>query len=452
MKRFLTGLVLAGLVISSSLSAADFSWSGWGRAVFNPLTFAGEDSSVSAATHSSADLPRITFALAGTSDSEIIGFNADFYWDGGIPAVGESANVWAKPFDFIRLKIGKYNENDYRGTIGNSEFASWILPNSGKDEDAIFTRFQATGGAFLAVSPLVWLDSEWNGLSIAASIGSSYGGGRGNRNVLGMDALDVYKAIHVGLGYTIPQIGFFRAQFIGNNRAELLYLYGSRAPTDRKLMEGLTKNRDADVVEAAFSFTMIEDLNVELGIKIPFKFETNASIELYPALYPIIPTETANLRDSVVQLPYAFALAADYALNDFRILARVDLSLGGVSEQVRVVKFNYGMTLGAWINPSYRFMGNIIAGIDMGMEMHAEDTRETLLNGVQTIENSNYFDFGFGPWIEKDLGQGSIKIGVTVMFPGTDRYSYDRTRTPSFLPTFTTDPVISFPISLTYSF
>ncbi|MDR0720571.1 MAG: hypothetical protein LBF78_13110 [Treponema sp.] len=450
MKRLIAFIMIFGFV-AAIIPAADFSWTAWGRGVFSPVSFSGEDSSVSAATHSSADQPRITFALAGTADSELVGFNADFYWDGGIPAVGESANVWAQPFDFLRLKIGKFNENDYRGIIGNTEFAGWILPNSGKDEDAVFTRFQATGGAFLAITPLFWLNSDWNGLSIEASIGSSYGGGQSGRNVLGMDALDVYKAIQIGLGYTIPTIGFFRAQFIGNNRAELLYLYGSRTPTDRKLMEGLTKNRDADVVELAFSFTMIEDLTVELGAKLPFKFETDAAIELYPALYPIIPTITANLRDSALQLPCSFALGAVYALNDFNILARVDLSMGGQTEQINVVTFDYGMTLNFWLNPSYRIYGACTVGLDIGMEMHTKDTKTTLLNGKEPIENSEYFDFGFGPWVEKDLGGGSIKLGLMVMFPGTDRYSYDRTRTPSFIQTFSTDPVISIPISITYS-
>jgi hypothetical protein len=225
-------------------------------------------------------------------------------------------------------------------------------------------------------------------------------------------------------------------------------------------MQGLTKNRMADVVQIAFQFNRIEDINVEVGAKIPFKFTTNVAFEAYPAINPLSPINNTKFDEMTVQLPYEAAMAATYSWNNFYILIRADFSFGGKTEgQLQTIKFiNHGLTLNAWINPSYKILDMFRAGIDMGMELHTLDTIENPEGHTSGIGDSNHLDFGIGPWAELILGGGTLRGGVMVMLPGSPRWSYktgalDQAagETSRFKETFTGDPVISIPISFTYS-
>ena len=91
MKRNL--LIIFLFVFFVSGVYAEFHWSAWGRGVFAPIAFSGEDSSVSAATYNTETIPRVGFSLKGISNTGNIGFNADFFWGGGIPGVGDNGNV-----------------------------------------------------------------------------------------------------------------------------------------------------------------------------------------------------------------------------------------------------------------------------------------------------------------------------------------------------------------------
>jgi hypothetical protein len=449
-------VVLVFLMFTSLSAWAEFGWSAWGRGVFTPMAVSDGNGSASAATSTSQKLPRVGFNLEGISGSGNIGFNADFYWDGGVPGVGENASVWVKPFPIVKLTVGKFNEDNLRGLISNTEFTSWILPNSGnggnggKDEDDIFTRFQAAAGAHLSVSPI-------ENLLIEAAMGSNAGNvltsaERANRNILDMDLLDVYKAVQIGIGYKIPSIGFVRAQFIGNNRAQLRY-NERNILVGKTLMEGLTKNRDADVVEAAFGFNMIEDLNIEAGAKIPFEFTTDTAVEVYPPLYPNAPYANADRYTAVIQLPLSFAVGATYTWENFSILGRVDLSLGGKAVRKDLDTFTSGIILSAWLLPSYAILDNLKAGLDVGMEYHGADYKKDLINGEQKLTDSEYFDVGFGLWVEKNVGGGEVKLGLMIMLPGSARYVYNSgNQDRPFTMIFSGKPVISLPISFTYSF
>jgi hypothetical protein len=448
---------------------AEFEWSAWGRGVFTPIAFSGEDSSVSAATATWQNDPRIGFTLTAAHESGNIGFEADFQWDGSVSnIIGDDAKVWVQPVDFLKLTVGKFNEDHLRGIIANTIFTSWLLPNGGKDEDGAFDRFQATAGAHIAFVPTKTLfNGILDGLYIEAAIGSNTGnaetlntgGSRANRNLIGNSALDVYKAIQAGIGYRIPDIGFARAQFIGNNRQENKPNAGG-ALVETTLMQGLTKNRMADVIQIAFLFNRIKELNVEAGVKIPLEFTTDVVFEAYPPFNGLSPINNTRFDNMTVQLPFEAAVAATYSWNNFYILTRMDFAFGGKYEaQLQTIHFiNQGLTMNAWVNPSYKIFNNFRAGIDMGMELHTLDTIENPEGYVFGIEGSNYLDFGIGPWAELILGGGTLRGGVMIMLPGSPRWSYktgalDQTagETERFKPAFTGDPVISIPISFTYS-
>jgi hypothetical protein len=429
--------------------SAEFIWSVGGRAIFTPLSYSDGNTAVSAATYSSEFLPRIELGLKASPKNGRLGIaaNLDLNRAGGITAAGGNAKVWIQPFPFIRLTLGKFDEVNLRSKIGNTEFSSWLLPNGGRGEDNIFTLFQANLGAHLSVTPI-------EGLYVEAALGSSAGDERANRNLIDNDALDVYKAIQAGLGYRIADIGFARLQFIGNSRTQLRY-NETRNLVAKRLVEGLTKGRDADVIEAAFLFDMVEGLTIDTGIKIPLKYTTDTKSEIYPALYPDPPYESIEKQETTVQFPYIIAMGAIYKWNDLSVRTRIDLSVGGQAVRKNIDTITYGFTMGAWVTANYYITDSIRAGLDMGMDFHAPDRIKSLLQRSDLeIAGSNRLDFGLGPWGEMLIAGGSLKIGLMVMIPSSERYTYDPSKAQNynFTKTFTGKPVISVPISLTYEF
>jgi hypothetical protein len=435
--------------------------------VVSPVAFSGGDSSVSAATTTSGNYPQVGFSVAGTAPGKKIGFLVDAYWDGGTPGVGDNAKVWVQPFGFIKLTAGWFIEDDLRGTVGNTEFASWLLPAGGKDEDAIFIRFQAKLGAHFKVEPLYWLDSPWNGLMIegafgssVASAGSNNGDIRANRNLIGLDAADVYRGMQIGLGYKIPQTGFVRFQFIGNNRTQLRPDYTNNGyPGGQNLFDGLSKNSDADVIEGAFRFSRIAGLNVDVGVKIPIKYDTDTQFIEYPALPPNGEKETADLDERTVQRPTSIALGVSWTpsfLEPLNVVVLFDVSFGGQIEETGHHLLKFGANTGAWLMPSYKITGNLKAGVDFGMYVHKKDEWQQPIGRprLDILTDSDYTDIGTGVWVELALGGGRIRTGPMIMLPGAERYIWVNGNSLGYeyRPVFTTEPVISLPVSFTYNF
>jgi hypothetical protein len=454
-----------------------FKMSAWGRVVVAPLSISEGGSSVSASTFTGTTLPSIGVKIAGTAESGKIGFNLEpgFTVDFSnnlayvrVADVGGNAKVWAKPFDFLKLTSGWFSEDDFRGAIGTTEFASWLLPNSGKDEDAIFTRFRATLGAHFKLEPLFFLESEWNGLVVEGAFGSSkspLGSGTGdmraNRNLIDLSAADVFRRMQVGLGYTLPEIGFLRVQFIGNNRTQLRIDYTNAAGTDagQTMAYGLSTSGDADVLEAAFKLTAIGGLVVDVGAKIPLRYTTETGFTVYPALYPNDAQVTFDGMERIVQKPYCVSAAANWTpsfLESLNVIARVDASLGGSVEAPSQYKIFFGADVGAWLLPSYKLSDELKVGVDLGMELRQRDQWQQPIGKeiISYTEGSGFFDLGAGSWIELALGGGRIRAGAIAMLPGSERWAYISGNATKYRwrRTFTGDPIVSFPISVTYSF
>jgi hypothetical protein len=489
--KFIFALVF--FTLACLAANADITFNAWGRGVVTPLAFTtdedGMHSSVSAVTYTSSDTPVIGFTATGIAPSQRIGFKIDLAYGGGSPGIGDNAKVWVKPFDVFTLTAGLFKEEELRGKIGASEFAAWILPNSSKNEDNIFQRFDAFAGAHFKLDPLAWWNSEWNGLTIQGAFGSNAPGSPGNniRAILNlfnnedndtlqtsydgedrkMSALDVYKAMQIALGYRIPDIGLARFQFIGNNRKVFRWGEGTadRPNTDtyeRELVYGMNVKRDADTIEAAFLYDGMEGLKLDLGVKIPLEYTTTTNIEVYPRVmgsdgevkYEIMnPTK----KEFSVQRPYVIALGANWTPSFFgllNIIARFDVSFGEKIECSGDTEVRTGYSFSGWLMPSYTVLDGVRIGLDTGFEIRGKDFLKQ--SGITTdqaqIEPSEYFDFGIGPWVELVFGGGKIRTGIVMMLPGSARYNYSGSSTSfKYSPKFREAPVFSIPISFTYS-
>ncbi|MDR2702696.1 MAG: hypothetical protein LBB72_09720 [Spirochaetaceae bacterium] len=513
MKVTITALII--LCLACGIANAQVSFYSWGRAVITPFAFMGDRSAVSAATSTWGDVPRIGFSANGTAPSGNIGFNIDF--DFGINIannapgiIGDNAKAWVKPlglvlpeeYNMLKLTAGFFKEEELRGRIGASEFASWLVYRQSRywfewgspDEDYIFRRFDATAGAYFKLEPLKWMDSGWNGLSIHGAFGSTALASAANNlratlnllnnednNTMGdvydensgeydgdrkVKASDVFRAMHVAIAYRIPDLGLVRAQFIGNNRNVFRWAEqgGGRANLERKLMTGISTNKDADVIEAAFLLDGLEGLKVDVGVKIPLAYTTKADFLVYPRLVGsdglVIGEKTnPNKREYTVQLPYVAALGVSWtppSFSELTVNARVDGTFGGsiISDEEKI-KIRHGPIIDAWLMPSYLITDNIRLGVDMGVDIHLRDTY--LVNDWPVDEAltdvSEFIDFGIGPWFQLNVGGGQVKVGVVMMKPGSPRYKMNSGQTYyAISPILTGGMIISVPISFTYSF
>jgi hypothetical protein len=432
--------------------------------------------------------------------------------NGNYNIVGDNAKVWLHPLglvlpnqkNMIKLVAGRFNEDELRGKIGATEFGSWVLPNGSRDEDSIFTRFKATAGAYVRLEPLTWLDSAWNGLTLHMTFGSNALGANGNRlraplnlynneaNQTNGDSLsyndgwgdydgdrqtsakDVFRAGQYALGYRIPEIGLFRLQFIGSNlevyRMDSVGVLSTHTRYDiaKRLVAGIDRGDSGDTLEFAFMYDGFKGLRVDAGFKLPFEYTTNLPIQVIPNIYVPRLGFTVNGHqngrkgdDYVVQSAKVISLGANWIpefLPELNIMTRFDCSFGGKIEIKNItvasdkISIEKGTILSAWLVPSYRITKNISVGMDMGMDIHTGDT--VYLNGQEReewTEVSTYNDFGVSPWTDIQLGGGRVRIGVVIMMPGSFRDKPDGNAgyvTPQFLG----DPVISLPISVTYSF
>jgi hypothetical protein len=503
MKIFIRILFCTGIAFAVTPALyAQINFSAWGRGVVTPIAFSGNHSAASAVTYTSSDDPSIGFTVNGKAPSEKIGFRIDLaagynYASGSITAgINDNAKVWVRPFRPVTLTAGFFKEEDLRGRFGASEFNAWILPNGGKGEDNIFQRFDAFAGAHLKIEPFVTFENLplLRGLSLQGAFGSNAPGTPGSnmRAILNLfinednnalstkydetyseydgervqSALDVYKAIHLALGWEIPQVGLARFQFIGNNRAVYRWgeIGGSAAivNVEKKPVLGLNTNRDSDVLQGAFLFDRYKGIRADLGITIPLKYTTSSeNLEVYPRVvgtdghvYEPIMNSARNEFD--VQDPMVIAAAGSWTpffLPDITVVIRGDFSFGGKKESVdKTVETGAGVNV--WLMPSYTF-GNWKAGVDIGMEIHGKDklTQQGINPNRAITDVSEYTDFGFAAWGELGFTGGRLRMGCSVMFPGSERYSYNAASpTYKYSPRYSGDPVLSIPISFTYSF
>lgn len=476
MKKLITAFILSAVLIVNSFAEYNFSFSGEG--VITPIAFSDGDSSVSAATATfdNEAKPRISFTLHGYSEQKTIGINAVFYWDGGNPAIGENSNIWIKPLgflendayiDILKITVGKFEENNFRGRIGAADFTSWILPDGSKDEDGIFSRFKSDLGAHIAIRPLTSLGLNIGELIIEGAIGSNYSGERAFKNIIGWTAADVYKAAQVGIGYQIPDIGLFRVQFIGNNREVYMTDYPYKGiDLQTRLSQGLLTNSDADVIETAFTYEGLKGLKLELGVKIPMRYTTDLpNYVYYHAVFSTNPPYqtgiTAGAEEVEVQKPISVSVGGTYTQDALNTLLRADLSFGGKYVHDGVREITEGFAIGISGSVSYEVIHNVKAGLDFGYYMHGFDIIkvgnkiEKIGERTKDVETSERNDFGLAPWVSLNVGGGAVKVGVAVMLPSSKRYSYTipvAQGDDGFRPVYSSNPVISIPIFFSYNF
>ncbi|MDR1898711.1 MAG: hypothetical protein LBQ55_01725 [Treponema sp.] len=270
----------------------------------------------------------------------------------------DNVKLWVKPVSVLKLTYGKMKEDDLRGKVGDfSYFAPYGYVGLG-DQDQIFERFEPNNGFHLALTPVegLYIGSSVNldGVSNSSISGASVPGGD-----------DVWQDnIQTGLGYTIANIGLVRAQYIGR---------GLYTPSSSAL--GVKYNGR---IEAAFAFTGMEGLTVDLGTK-------------------IFLWKDAGDTDPLFEL----ALGAAFASGDFDIAALIDAQFAKDETDANSFKL--------YLKPGYN-LGAFKVGADVGFSNVGSHNLAGKPKGAMDI----------GPWIEKSVAGGALQIGVMLAIPFGD--------------------------------
>jgi len=329
--------------------------------------------------------------------------------------------AWWSPLEWLRLDIGRFDDDRLRGRIGHDDMHSFTVLMY--DHDAIFNRIRARGGLMLGLSPVEGLlfTALLNGLNPLSLEGHNYdhpvGTGPGYRpqhhrpNFPTLSFVpwesrfgngDMWRNMHVAVGYTIPGIGLVRVQYIG-------VIPGS--PTvdpDADELDILSGAIIAPRFEVAFAFTGVEGLVLDLGGKVPLPIG-----ESFPGV-----TETW-------QAPFRVSLGAQYRIGNLEISGRVDTGFGGErivsganDEVLGSHSFAPKVNIHLW--PSFDF-GAFRLILNAGFEMIGETTRTATVaenNSVTTVIGDGGIRYGVGLSMQRGfLGGFRVRGGVAYRFP-----------------------------------
>jgi hypothetical protein len=428
MKKLVTFSLLLMLLASAVFAqvADGISIGAWGRGAFAPFIGVGERKVAAGTTDVTVDAenfvgsgvtwgnnPSYRFDVVGSSD--YVGFGIGIASDGGIAGNDTGAHVWAKPFsnDWLKITLGNFNDDKLRGKIGsvNGGFEYFVLGLAG-EEDAIFTRFNGAAGHGYSNTGFLLSSAPVEGLYIGAALHApdlwEYAT-TGAATPTGTQRLlkESFKRIQIGLGYEIGNVGLVRAQFIGgetNGDDALVAVIGGTPPPSSAT--DLLVFNDPARIEAAFAFTGAEGLTLDVGLKFWLPVKAEYSI-------PSIVDMTVTSNDGL-----GLSLGASFNSGAFGITGRVDTGFAsGLKIEAGGQEGSYTgpFTLNFHVVPSFD-LGFATVGLDLGLAMSGA-TKQKWPGGSEDENKDSTFDMGFGGFIAKGLGNGSIKAGLAYTLP-----------------------------------
>jgi len=265
----LVSVLFALLLVGSFAFAADpaVSVGSWSRFIFVPASSIDGADNTAFTGPSWANGSRV--GVGFSASTEQAGMKLDLHSNGNAFAVGDQAKIWVQPISMLKIQVGKVQEDTLRGKFDDSNILNGLAGFNGvPGKNAYFTRFQPTLGMVVSLTPA-------EGIFIAAALDAAntvdetitimtdddddattpdvktvYKTGSTKTVNSGLTTEDMMKKIQIGAGYTIPNIGLARVQYIG----------------------GL--DTDPKPIEAAFAYTGMEGVLVDVGLK----FNTEAKI------------------------------------------------------------------------------------------------------------------------------------------------------------------------------
>lgn len=397
MKKALAILMIFALV--ASVAIAEVSIGAWGRGIFLPINYDGEDSRTDTAPSWggwAGDESRIGFTIAGNSDN--VGFVIDGNVDGGAFSMGDNQYIWVKPVDMLTIRMGNIFDDTLRGNAAFGSFNWYRGLGNGDGEDITFSRIginRSREGFEVALAPM-------DALYVALYFYNL------DKNL----AENLFKNMQFAVGYTIDGIGQIKGQVYTQQQPKMktttrvttVNEYGWEptdpfdavppawvvvVPAGTTVTETTaTGDYDAQIsLEFAFNLTMIENLFVELG----FKMNTNNDY---------LTEMSYNGVDANVEDYKKIALYAKYNM------APVTIHFSNINEIAKA-----GDT-----EMKYK----LIAGLDFDAGNGIGVSADVAYTGV-TVSGTDPVISGFAG-VTKGYSNGKIGAGLQVLNDGDETY------------------------------
>jgi len=288
--------------------------------------------------------------------------------------------AWWSPLEWLRLDAGRFDDDRLRGRIGWDEMG--MFTNMMFNQDQIFNRIRVRQGFMVSATPV-------EGLLLAAALrelvnfstahaAGNVGPGTATNTAGGVNVVtnrhvngDAWRNMTFAVGYTIPDIGAIRVQYIGD-------------------ATGGAAIQENNNVELAFALTAIDNLLLDFGAKLHF----------------VRAMDDPN---------FAFSLGARFRADALEIIGRVDTQIGRVltgdvaTYNPTYVNSNNLLRLNAHIWPSFQLDAARVV-LNFGIDF-------TQMPG----EMDNQTDIGVGISLQRNFfGSTRVRGGLALAIPMHD--------------------------------
>lgn len=251
----IVGIIAAAALVAGMATAQDdagIRFGAWGRSIFSPVGYNGEDIITQGPQTSWGNPYRVGLGITGVSDH--FGFEANPNFDKDNVGTHDMNYVWVKPFDFLRVDIGQVRDQKLQGDAGTFGAWNWVRNSGSLCDDESFTFTMLANGddsQGIADGMIVKID-PMEALHIGVFIGAKGGTGYGAQKA--EDTFAHYSAISAG--YTVDGLGTFKLGFWEQETGK------DDKGEDQFWGKG----------EVAFDLKAIENLTLSVGAKIPTGF------------------------------------------------------------------------------------------------------------------------------------------------------------------------------------
>jgi hypothetical protein len=348
--------------------------------------------------------------------------------------------AWFKPLPWLRLDAGRFFDDRLRGKINDLDERGNANTVRMYDGDAIFTRFRThrAGGQAgfmisstipdnLFIGAMIYDLSPFTASSSSVTAASVFDA---HPDYVSNNA-DAYLNIQAAVGYTIKNIGLFRAQYVGVKPSVQITRVSDEFFDDNDQIFYSymfdTFSINAPRIEAAFAFTGVDGLLIDIGGKAPLPFkdwdrgpdnifekEDEASLDAIYKYYK---------KGFIWQAPYQASLGVRFrpgAVEGLEIAGRVDAKfLGYMKGHAEEIYFAPEINAHLW--PSYDFdVCRLI--FDVGFEYigASYNKNKELVGKNSPVALNGGYRIGAGLSVQKNFINNSlVKGGIAYKLPGT---------------------------------
>jgi hypothetical protein len=372
------------------------------------------------------------------SHEDLIGMRARIQARTDGVAIEDYLQAWWKPLPWMRVDAGRFLDDRLRGKLNDLDERMNAYTVRMYDADAIFTRFRThwkgQAGIMLGVTP-PGLENLWVGALLYDLSPFTAASMPGTTHDAAPDLIttndEAWHRVQIAAAYTIPNIGLVRLQYFGAKPFVDIEIL-----TDEVINNTTTTLASYSVplfkitaprIEAAFAYTGIPGLTVDIGGKLPLpfdKWETSPpdifEKEDETLLDPIYRTYREGL---VWQAPYQASLGVKYRpsfLEPLEFAGRIDSKFLGYMKGYKTeVHFAPEINIHVW--PSWDFsFARLILNFGYEWIGATYDNNKILIGEGTPVALNGGNRVGVGISLQKNfLSNCYVKGGVAWKFAGT---------------------------------